>query len=126
MRDSLRKKYISEMRVQGDYLHAYLSTRTQATLPSPQTRTASSVFSKTTRVLEKATKIQTTNAIKKQKPITIINRHAVFSRSASCGQQLQELRQVSLTRNARTTLGRGSNQRLDKNFTAFDFGHFDV
>ena len=78
MRDISGKKYISEMRVQGDYLHAYPSTRTQATLPSPQTRTASSVFSKTTRVLEKATKIQTTNAIKKQKPITMINRRAVF------------------------------------------------
>lgn len=67
MRDISGKKYISEMRVQGDYLHAYPSTRTQATLPSPQTRTASSVFSKTTRVLEEATKIQTTNAIKKAK-----------------------------------------------------------
>jgi hypothetical protein len=56
MRDISGKKYISKMRVQGDYLHAYPSTRTQATLPSPQTRTASSVFSKTTRVLEKASK----------------------------------------------------------------------
>ena len=87
MRDISGKKYISEMRVQGDYLHTYPSARTQATLPSPQTRTASSVFSKTTRVLEKATEIQTTNAIKKQKPITMINRRAVFSTSASCGQQ---------------------------------------
>ena len=84
------------------------------------------LYSPKQRGFWKATKIQTTNAIKKQKPITMINRRAVFSISASCDQQLQELREVKLMRDARTTLGRGHHECLDKNLTTFNFGHFDV
>ena len=50
----------------------------------------------------------------------------VASVSASCGQHLQELRQVRLMCNARTTLCGGRHECLDKNLTTFDFGHFDV